>query len=227
MYLTTQSSAIHPVYHGNALEIHQIAYSVLLSSREIQEDFSNIKRYSSELSRQSIWSFQKSFCPSFCWVWENSYFSWFLAWGPSHLLTSGSCLYHVFTPEYLLGNKSESSLDTTKYGVVSILNSQLPYSDADLGLSTAACPDFYQSGCSGLLFQWSNSFASIDSGLSRPESTNHLKDSEWRMCYWYTATDQSECWYVHDMQCVLGWVAGSWREIQGNMTEVRKGDNFV
>lgn len=83
------------------------------SSWEIQEDFSNVKRYSTELTRQSIWSLQKSFRPSFCWVWENGYFPCFLAHWPSHLLTSGSSLNPVCTREYLLGNKLEGSSDST------------------------------------------------------------------------------------------------------------------
>lgn len=109
---------------------------VLCSSREIQRNFNTMKGYSTELTRQTIWSFQKSFCPSFCWAWGRSYFPCFLAQGPSHLLTSGSLLNGVCSPEYLLGNKSEGSLDPTKHRVVSILYPQIPSSHTDQGLST-------------------------------------------------------------------------------------------
>lgn len=121
----------------------------LFSSKKSREDFSNMKRYSTELTRQFIWSLQKSFCPSFCWVWDNSYLFCFLAQGPGHLLTSGSSLDHVCAPERLLGHQSEGSLDPTKHRVVSTLYPHVPrFSHRPSTYPPVTCSDFDQSGCS-------------------------------------------------------------------------------
>lgn len=117
------------------------------SSRKSHEDFSNMKRYSTELTRQFIWSLQKSFRPSFCLVWDNSYFFCFLAHWPGHLLTSGSSLDHVCTPEYLLGNQSEGSSDPAKHSVVNVLYPRVPrFSHRPSTYPPTTCSDFCQSG---------------------------------------------------------------------------------
>lgn len=167
------------------------------SSRGIKENFSNMKRYSTELTRQSIWSLQKSFCPSFCWVWGNSYFSYFLAHRPSHLLTSGSSFDHVCTPVYLLGNKSEGSLDPTKHTIVSILYPQLSISATDLGLPTCQLVRFLSVWSLRFSFFLCISFFYwVLSGLPTPGCTNPSGRSRvegWAVVDSHRSDSMSEC----------------------------------
>lgn len=164
------------------------------STWDIREDFSNVKRYSTELARQSIWSLQKSFCPSFCRVWENSYFPCFLAHWPSHLLTSGSSLDSVCTQEYLPGNKSEGSLDPAKHIMVSILCPHTPhFKHRPSSYLSAPRPDFFQSGCLSLLFVMISLISWVQSGLSKPGNATCLEWADWNIGLLITATNQTQC----------------------------------
>lgn len=190
------------------------------ASREIQENFSKIKRYSTELTRQSIWSLQKSFCPSFCWVWDNSYFSCILAHWPSHLLTSGSSLNYVCTPEYLLGNKSEGSLDPTKHTEVSILYLHLSrFSHRLSAFPPVTRSDFYQSGCLGLLFLMISFISWVHSSLSKPGSTNPSGRSRvecWAIDYSHRSDSMSQHFQdAHNKEHLWGGWQGSEEKYKG------------
>lgn len=153
-----------------------------------------MKRYSTELTRQFIWSLQKSFCPSFCWVWDNSYLFCFLARGTGHLLASGSSLYHVCTPEHLLGHQSEGSLDPAKHRVVSTLYPHVPcFSHRPSTYPPVTCSDFDQSGCSYPLFLMTSSISWAHSGLSKPGRANPSGRSRVETGLLISVTNQIQC----------------------------------